>query len=131
MKHTDLTKSVMDRIVTYESHRTRVWIGIFLAVFIFIAVLMVIIGKEIYAALLERHTLDVLEIVFQDREIIAEFWQDTLFVAWEEFPKVRLYMGLGLGAMLAVIWMVTKKRRKIVARRFGELEKKYKKRNNT
>lgn len=131
MKHTDVTKNVMDKIVTYESRRTRVWLGIFLGVLLGIVALMFIVGKDIYGVLLERHTLDVLELLFQDREIIFEFWQDTLFVIWEEFPKALLYIGLSLGVVLAGIWLATKNRRKIVARRIGELEKRYKSRNNT
>lgn len=123
MKNADVTRSVMDNIVSFESHRTRKWIGIFLAVLLLIVGFMGIVATQIYGALLERHTLDVLEIVFQDREIISEFWQDTLFVVWEEFPKLSLYIGIGLIFVFGAVWLGTKKRRKIMSRRIEELAK--------
>ncbi len=131
MKNTDVTKSVMDNVISYESHRTRIWLGVFLtALFVAIGLILALI-RYIYGTLLDRHTLDVLEIVFQDSEIISEFWQDALVVVWEEFPKFSLYIGFGLMVLFGVMWIRTKKKRKIMARRIEELAKRQKRRNNT
>ena len=131
MKNADVTKSVMENVVSFESRRTRKWIGIFLLIILVILGLIIAVATHIYGTLSERHTLDVLEIIFQDREIISEFWQDTLFIAWEEFPRRSFYIVLALVAVFAAVWAVTKKSRKIIARRVEELAKRKKRRNNT
>lgn len=131
MKKIDVTKSVMDSIVSFESKRTKKWLGILLLVVVWILISIVLVGVRTYGILSERHTLDVLEILYQDREIIAEFWQDTLLVAWEEFPQQSMFIGVGLISILIGIWIVTKRRRKIMVRRIEELAKRQKRRNNT
>lgn len=131
MKKIDVTKSVMEDIVLFETQRTRKWLVIFIGSIALITCLIVMVAIQTYGTLLERHTLDVLEILSQDREIISEFWQDTLLVFWEEFPQQSIFLGIGLVSMLISIFVLTKRRRKIVAKRFEELAKRHKRRNNT
>jgi len=131
MKKIDVTKSVMEDIVLFEAQRTKKWISLFLAVVVLIIFSIGVVVVQTYSTLSEFHTLDVLEILYQDSEIISEFWQDTLFVIWEEFPQQSLFIAIGLIGVLVSIFVLTKKRRRIVARRFEELAKRQKRRNNT
>jgi len=83
-----------------------------------------------YDVLNKQHTLDLLEIFYEDKEIITEFWRDTAAVIIVELPQQTMLVGLMLSMLLVVIWAITRRRRKIVQRRLVELAKRKKTSNN-
>lgn len=121
----------MDKVVRFEEQRTRRWLTVFVVLVVFLAVVAAVLLLRTYAVISERHTLDVLEIFYEDREVISEFWQDTLAVAIEELPQKTIVLGSSALVLLGILWIVTKHRRQVVARRLQELAKRKKSSNNT
>lgn len=123
MKNIDVTIPVMQKVAGFESHRIRVWLVRFglalfsLAVIIFLASLMALVKIR------ERGTLDLLTLFTQDREIIAEFWQDTLATFIEELPQRSLVVVALSGAAFVTAIILTQKKRKIIHRIQSELAK--------
>lgn len=131
MKYTDITQSVMEKVTAYEERRSKRWLTVFLATVVIITICITVLLYRAYGIMAERHTLDMLEILYQDKEIIAEFWQDTLSVILAEMPQRTVLLGGIFSALLVSIWVITRHRRKIVKRRLAELAKRKKSHNNT
>jgi hypothetical protein len=123
MKRIDVTRPVMEKVVRFEEQRTKQWILLFVLGVACIAALVGVSVFRTYTMLQERHTLDLFEILHQDREIIAEFATDTLFVAFEELPQRTMLFSVGLLILLVGIWIITRRRRKIIKRRLVEISK--------
>ena len=130
MKKTDVTRQVMEKVTRFEEGRSRRWIIVFVVIIFFIAALIGAVILRTYDVLIQQHTLDILEIFYEDKEIIAEFWQDAVAVIFEELPQQTMIVGLLLCILLVTIWAITRRRRKIVQRRLSELAKRRKKSNN-
>lgn len=130
MKNADLTRSVMDRVVRFEKRRTRRWMTMF---FVVLAVLAVFLGVSFiraYSVVSERRTLDVLEIFREDREVVSEYWQDTISVALMELPIWTIVCGIGLSVLLGAVWVKTRRARQITRRRIAALAKRRESMNN-
>ena len=130
-KNIDVTHSVMDRISRFESRRSGRWLAVFWITVLVLSGSIIIFFSRAYRILSERKTWDVLEIFYQDREIISEFWQDTMAIAFAELPQKTLLLGVSALVLLAVSWIITRHRRRIVTRRLAELAKRKKRSNNT
>lgn len=126
MKNIDVTKSVMDRVVLLEESRTHRWIRKFRTI---IGVLMVLLGVfiwRVWVLVSERHTLDLLTLFREDREIIAEFWQETVITFIEELPQRLLVIVLLVIVLILAVFLMTRKRRAVINRKLAELEKQHK-----
>lgn len=131
MKQADITQSVMEKVAVYEERRSKGWLTVFIATLIIIAICITVLLYRAYSIMSERHTLDLLEILYQDKEIIAEFWADTFLVMLAELPQRTVFLGGVFTILLICVWVITRHRRKIVKRRLVELAKRKKSRNNT
>lgn len=131
MKQTDITQSVMEKVAAYEERRSKGWLTVFFATFIIIIICIAALLYRAYSIMSERHTLDLLEILYQDKEIIAEFWADTFLVMLAELPQRTVFLGGIFIILLICVWVITRHRRKVVKRRLAELAKRKKSRNNT
>ena len=131
MKKTDIAKSVMEQVTVYEEHRSKVWLTGFIVAIIVIGISILAAGVRAYTILAERHTLDLLEIFYQDKEILAEFWQDTMMVILAELPQRTVMVGFSFAVLLVMVWIITRRKRGVVRRRLTELAKRKKSRNNT
>lgn len=120
----------MEKVVRFEEKRTKHWIAVFAITVVVLTGCAALFLIRTYAVVSERHTLDVLAIFYEDKEIIAEFWQDTLSVAIEELPQKSLVLGSSAFVLLAYIWIMTRRRRRIVARRMAQLAKRKKSSDN-
>lgn len=131
MKQRDISHAVMDKVARFEHERSTRWITIFTATILLLAGGIGIFAYRVYAIMAERQTWDVLEILYEDKEIISEFWQDTLSVALQEVPERATLAVFVLTCLLLGIWAVTRHRRRVVKRRLAELAKRKKNSNNT
>lgn len=131
MKKSDITKSVMEKVTRFEEQRSKSWLSGFVLALVIIGISIMAAGYRVYIILMERHTLELLEIFYQDREILAEFWQDTMFVLFAELPRQTMVLGLCLALLLVFVWIATRHRRRVTQRRLAELAKRKKSSNNT
>lgn len=118
----------MEHVMRFEEQRSKRWVITFI---LSIIVMISFVSVSFFAAvriLVERQTFALLEIFSEDTEIIAEFWRDTVRIFIVELPQKPLVLGGSMLLILLVVWMITRHRRKIIARRLNELAKRRKKR---
>lgn len=121
----------MDKVVRFEARRTTQWILRFLAtVFVLIAVILWALLRS-YTTLSQQRTFDVFEILWEDREVVAEFWQETLATVVTELPRWTLTIGVGFVVLFVGYLISTGRKRTIARRRMAELAKRKKNYNNT
>jgi hypothetical protein len=123
MKHTDVTQTVMKNIASIERKRIYSYRRKLFVVFGALAILFVGVLVLVFRILAQQQTFDLLTVFSEDREIIAEFWQDTVMSLIEELPKTELALG---GIVLCVVFaiiLITRKKRSIVMRKEKEIQK--------
>lgn len=109
MKEIDFTKPVMNRVVGLEKTRNRRWLGSFLLV---IGGLIFIVGVFLWATfqdLLSQDVFDLLTLLSEDREIIREYWQDTLNTFLLELPLEKLLIILLVLILLGSLLIIYRK----------------------
>lgn len=127
MKTLDVSQGVMDRVVRLEKRRTRHWLWMFrTAVGLLGAVLLFLLWRG-WRLIAERGTLDMLELLREDREIIAEYWRDTADVIIAELPQKTLLRAILVGIVIVVILLLTRRHRRIIQRKLQHIAKASKK----
>ncbi len=121
MKKIDITKLVMERIVKIEKRRTWVWIWRFIILNLVLVIgglgFLIIAGKQIF----EMDTFSILSLFGEDREIISEFWQDSVSTFWEELPKLQLGIGVGLLIVVVIFIWIKRKRIKLMIKKIKNI----------
>ncbi len=121
MKQIDVTVPVMHRIVAWERRRVTYWLGRF---FVGIAALaggllaIVWLGTQ---EVLRRQTLDLLTLFVEDREIIEEFWQDTVMIIFAELPWEAIVPGIVLCGSIGIYLLVTASKRRMIRKKMLQL----------
>lgn len=122
-KDFDITKSVMDKIVRFERRRTWLWISRFItAAGILIGVALTFLlfaAKDIG----ERDTLSLLSLFGEDKEIVQEFWRDTLGIFWEELPQGKLAIGIGLLIIAVILFVINRRNIKLMVKKIKNIAK--------
>ena len=123
MKQTDITSKVMTEVAKYEKEkirlfRLRLWIALAVILSVCIVGSVVIVWQ-----LNEMQAFDLLTLFSEDRQIIAEFWQDTLSTFWEYIPP-QWFWGVILSLFcLGAILFITRRRRRINKKKLAQLSK--------
>jgi hypothetical protein len=123
MKKIDISKSVMNKVVQFERHRSRRWLRI---LYIVLATLAVGASAFLWISwdmLTQMQSWDLLSIFWQDKEIIADYWQETVMTFLAEIPTEIVIAAAATICMGIIIIVATRKRRKVMERRVRELAK--------
>lgn len=124
MKKTpDITKSVMDRVVRFEKKDTDAWRRRFIILTAVLSIIIFIIVWAIVRALSEEQSWSLLTLFNQDPEIISSYWKDTVWVFWQGVPQVYVYLGTAVLCILVGLWLLTRKKRKIIGAKRRQLDK--------
>lgn len=130
MKEVDVAKPVMEKVVAYEKARTRHWVLRFV---IIVGILTIFVAAALGMAAVDvaqKQSLELLTLFAQEPEIIAEFWQDTLSVFWQELPQQTIFLALILTGGIIGIFLVTKMKRGVIRTKLSALAKYEKTRHN-
>jgi len=121
MKKINVTHSVMDNVVTLEKKRVITWKRKFFIILggllILLGGLIVLIGKMI----LEQKTYELLSLFSEDREIIMEFWQDTIMNFIETLPHPEIELGIVCIILVLIVIISTHRTRKVIKTKEKEL----------
>jgi hypothetical protein len=123
MNNIDLTRPVMERVVSFESHRSkRERLLIYIVIFI---ILSAVIGAVIMIInfIATSGTLDLFTLFGEDMEIISEYWQDTLNTVWSELPQRLIISGLLLAVFMILFILATGGRRRLIKRKIANIRK--------
>lgn len=123
MKTIDVTKPVMHQVVRFEKRRSLWWLAKFFCILLVLFFAGAWFLWVAAAKITERRTLELLTLFTQDREVVAQFWQDTLMVIWEELPQKKLITAGIFFAGFIVFILLTKKRGMIVWKRISQIIK--------
>lgn len=110
MIKTKISNQIMHKIVAYEKKTTTWWAGKFLLLIVTITGLFLFFLSESLQRLNEWGSTDLLTLFGEDREIIQEYWQDTLWLFWEEAPQEKMVTSaLILLFLITIIFLLRKK----------------------
>ncbi len=121
MKKVNLENKVLDEVVRFEKKRTFAWLIRSTIFLIGLAAAIGVVAVLAIQIILDRGTLDLLQLLGEDNEIVKEFWRDTLATFIAELPQQDLII---IGVLLFVLILfiifsrksfklVQKKRKKI------------------
>ncbi len=113
----------MHNVVRFERSRSRTWLRLFYGI---VSILCVLFGMFLWISwktITDLQGWDLLTIFTQDREIISDYWQDTVMTFIAELPLETVFWAVGILIVIVVIVWMTRKRRKIVHYRMRELAK--------
>lgn len=114
---TDISQKVMEKVMDLEKRRVLRWQAVFWTVVGVLAVIALALLWQAWQVIQERGTLDLLTVLTEDQEIVAEFWQDTLATFIEELPQRRLELTALVVGILALVFLVTKRARRIIQKK--------------
>jgi len=113
----------MKQITRFEKSRSSSWLRGFYAGVGVMAILVCVFFWISMQKISDLQGWDLLTIFSQDREIIRDYWQDTVMTFVEELPIESLMAAIGILGVLCLIIFITRKRRKVYEYRMRELAK--------
>jgi hypothetical protein len=122
MKQTDLTRPVMQKIIKFEINRSRrQWNNLIIILLILIVSLLSATTLFINQ-LLERGTLDVIELFQEDYEVISEYWKEAFDTFLAELPRdTMLFIGI-ISLIIVVFILITRRRIMIIKKRMQQIK---------
>jgi len=120
----------MKKVVTFEKKRVIIWIlRAIVLVFGFGLIGLIVLGF-VSQELARTGSFELLTLFGEDKEVIAEFWQETVLTFWEELPKREVFILIFSLIITIIIIILAKKRWPIIKRKINGLEKYKKSLNN-
>ncbi len=113
----------MRKIVSYEKARTTKWVRLFFGIIIVLLSVSTIAIVFTIKQMIDFQVFDMLSLFQEDREIIAEFWQDVLSTVWVEMPQQIVIAALAAILLIIMIIILTRSRRRIINKKLSELAK--------
>lgn len=99
-----------------------------------VVVMVILVGIFFWSSIQTISDLqgwDLLSVFTQDREIIRDYWQDTVLTFITELPLETLAVAFAIFVFLVIIVFITRKRRMIYEFRMRELAKRSNIRKNS
>ncbi len=123
MKKIDISESVMKKVTRFEQSRTSTWLGRFYGGVVLLSSLLIIYTWISWQTITDLQGWDLLTIFMQDKEIIRDYWQDTVVTFIEELPLETILLALVMLVILIFVVLKTRKSRKVYEHRMRELAK--------
>jgi hypothetical protein len=123
MKKIDVSESVMKKVTRFEKSRSQTWLRIFYTTVYALLALFGVFLWRVWQTISDLQGWDLLTIFTQDREIIRDYWQDTVMTFIEELPIETMYLAVGILITLIIVIYITRKRRKVYEYRMRQLAK--------
>jgi MFS-type transporter involved in bile tolerance (Atg22 family) len=123
MKTVDVSDRVMKKVIGFEKRRTAIWLRSFAIIVTGFIAACITVFLLVVRDLLEKRAFDLFELFTQEREIIAEFWQEVLKTFWEELPQGMVFAILLIIIALVIFIFITRRKRKIIQKKLRQLEK--------
>lgn len=118
----------MDRIIGFEKFRTQRWLWAFrMCVGLLGAALLYLLWRG-WQLVRERGTLELLGLLREDREIIREYWRDTVDIIIMELPQKTIVRAVVVIGIIIVVFFLTRRRRNIIRKKLQHIAKADKKR---
>jgi hypothetical protein len=123
MKQINIAKPVMDQIVKFEKQRISRWRIVFMSIVSFLLVFFITFCFLIIRQMQMEETFDLLTLFSEDREVINEFWQDTVVSFWNELPLVDIIFGFVVLLCIIALFVFTYRTRYLNHKKLAEINK--------
>lgn len=123
MKKPDLTNSVMKTVTRFERRRVRRWLLGFVVVVGILTLVFIDMASLAVQDMVDRQVLEPLQVFWEDREIIADYWREVVDTFFVELPMEHIVVGAVVLIVLAVFVIVTRRRRDIIQKKLKSLGK--------
>jgi len=118
-----LTQNIMDKVGRFEKKRITFWLIRFILILLFLTGAFIFVFSTTLRIFDERKIWDLLSLFGEEREIIADFWQDTLFILWEELPRIWLVLWFGILAVIIIFIIANRKKIYIIRKKIQYFRK--------
>lgn len=105
-KEINLENKILDSVYKFESKRTKFWILKHLVLGVGSLIALIFLAATLINVLQNQDTLDVLQILSEDSDLISQYWQDALQTIFEETPKDLLIGVLVFAVVLVLIAVI-------------------------
>ena len=123
MKTSNLTQNIMNEVLRFEKKRIAGWIGRFITILLLLTGVFLFAFSVTLRIFDERKIWDLLSLFSEEKEIIADFWQDTIAVVWEELPTEWLIVGFIALSSIILFIIVNRKKIYIIRKKILYLRK--------
>lgn len=97
-----MEKKIIENVYKLESKKVMLTLIRYLSFTFFSIVSIYLLSTTVYKILYEQQTLDLLEILKEDLEIIKEFLPDVLEILYMEMPKLPFFFLLIFCLVLSI-----------------------------
>jgi hypothetical protein len=123
MKKNILTEKIMDNVVSFEKKRSRNRFAVFIIVILALIAVLLIAIYFFNKSASETGSYDLFTLLSQDKEIIADYWQDTIMVFWEEVPQgLVILIFLCLISIISYI-LISRRKLRITRKKLESIDK--------
>ena len=123
MKRSYITEKIMNKVIIYEENKSRNWLRRFMVILLVLVISVLLFMILFVKEMNYNKTFDLLSLFTEDKEIIDQFWQDTLSVFLMEIPQNYALLGLIGLISLIVLVIIGRKKLKLVKKKLGQVEK--------
>lgn len=123
MKKNSTTQSIMDRITKYEKTASRRWIRVFVISILLLLLLSLFITALLLWQLNQQDSFSMMTLFSEDSEIIKEFFLETITAFIAELPWELIEAGLACIVLIAIAFIVTRKKRLLLQKKMASIEK--------
>lgn len=121
MKHKDVVKPVMEKVIRFEKKRSSSWVKRYIGALVLLGI---VIFYMLIRTFLEYREIDEEFMVlwyFEDWELFQRVWKDALEFIWTIVPRFWLFASiLGFCSMIGMI-LATRKKRHMVKKRLQSM----------
>ncbi len=105
---------------------TIFWIIKFVTILLVLFIGFFGIAFFVIEEILSNDVLTPLTLFGEDREIISEYWKDTISTFWQELPQMQISISLLVLLVIVIVIVIARKRFGVIRKRLKGLAK-YKK----
>lgn len=113
----------MNEVLRFEKKRIAGWVGRFVTILLLLTGVFLFAFSVTLRIFEERKIWDLLSLFSEEKEIIADFWQDTIAVVWEELPTGWLIVGFIALSSIILFIIVNRKKIYIIRKKIRYLRK--------
>lgn len=113
----------MKTVVRFERRRVWRWLLGFVAVVGMLTLVFISMASLAVQDMAERQVLEPLRVIWEDPEIIADYWREVLDTFFVEIPLEHIVVGAVVLIVLVIFVIVTRRRRAIIQKKLRSLEK--------
>ena len=113
----------MDRVIRAERRKTWVWLIGILSLFTVLIIIFEQILDDIINEITVAKSFYPLSVFFQDAWTVSTYWKDSLWIFYEELPKLEIVIAATALILILITIFVVKSKLPIFRKRLNSIRK--------